>query len=76
MHINGTPPILQHSYASFQLEEYTDKKVIPENTNLMKDEGGPTLIERNGKFYQIIVNVISGTPDGNFFISGATFLYI
>uniref|UniRef100_A0AC34GJI4 Uncharacterized protein n=1 Tax=Panagrolaimus sp. ES5 TaxID=591445 RepID=A0AC34GJI4_9BILA len=61
MHTDGTPPTLQHATSSSQIDILNDKIVVLENINLMKDEGGPTMIEKNGKFYQIAVNFNYGT---------------
>uniref|UniRef100_A0A914QC49 Peptidase S1 domain-containing protein n=1 Tax=Panagrolaimus davidi TaxID=227884 RepID=A0A914QC49_9BILA len=65
-HIKESPPIMLHSNATVKDFRSSKKQVLLENNrNLKKDEGGPTLIDRNGKFYQIGVNYFSGTPNGS-----------
>uniref|UniRef100_A0AC34G3U3 Peptidase S1 domain-containing protein n=1 Tax=Panagrolaimus sp. ES5 TaxID=591445 RepID=A0AC34G3U3_9BILA len=58
------PPLLHHSNASYKLYEPGLKIYHFENITFTQDNGGPTLIERNGKFYQIFVNYFLGTPSG------------
>uniref|UniRef100_A0AC34FMS7 Peptidase S1 domain-containing protein n=1 Tax=Panagrolaimus sp. ES5 TaxID=591445 RepID=A0AC34FMS7_9BILA len=64
MHIDGTPPKLRHTNAPFHIDTYTDINAILENKFFTQDEGGPALVERNGKFYQAAVNFYYGTANG------------
>uniref|UniRef100_A0AC34FY95 Peptidase S1 domain-containing protein n=1 Tax=Panagrolaimus sp. ES5 TaxID=591445 RepID=A0AC34FY95_9BILA len=63
MHIEGSPPNLQHSNASFSIHEGGLVRVF--HPNIIQTEGSATLIEKNGKLYQIAVNFHHGTPDGS-----------
>uniref|UniRef100_A0AC34FRX5 Peptidase S1 domain-containing protein n=1 Tax=Panagrolaimus sp. ES5 TaxID=591445 RepID=A0AC34FRX5_9BILA len=59
------PLVLQHSNASYKLHGPGLDVYNSNNKTFTQDDGGPTLIERNGKFYQIFVNYFLGTPKGS-----------